>query len=52
MIAQQFIDDGYPVSNVLKTLRLPRSSYYYTSAGTAGRGVKLAPILLPRMGTM
>jgi putative transposase len=38
MVAQQFIDDGYPVSNVLKILRLPRSSYYYKPAGTAGKG--------------
>jgi len=38
MVAQQFIDDGYPVSSVLKILRLPRSSYYYTPAGTAGKG--------------
>ena len=40
MVAQQFIDDGYPVSRVLKILRLPRSSYYYSSAATAGKGRK------------
>lgn len=38
MIAQQFIDDGYPVSKVLKILRLPRSSYYYKSTCSAGKG--------------
>lgn len=38
MVAQQFIDDGYPISNVLKILRLPRSSYYYKPGGISGKG--------------
>lgn len=38
MVAQQFIDDGYPVSQILKILRLPRSSYYYTACPAAGKG--------------
>ena len=38
MVAQQFIDDGYPVSRVLKILRLPRSSYYYQPCSTQGKG--------------
>lgn len=42
MVAQQFIDDGYPVSKVLKILRLPRSSYYHKPGGTAGKGRKVS----------
>lgn len=38
MVAQEFIDDGYGISKVLKILKLPRSSYYYTSNSTTGRG--------------
>ncbi len=38
MIAEQFIDDGYPVSKVLKMLRLPRSSYYYHPCSNQGKG--------------
>lgn len=38
MVAQQFIDDGYPVSRVLKILRLPRSSYYYRPQSHGGKG--------------
>ena len=38
MVAQEFIDDGYPVSKVLKELRLPLSSYYYTPAAKTNKG--------------
>lgn len=38
MVAQQFIDDGYPVSNMLKILRLARSSYYYQPCSSEGKG--------------
>lgn len=50
MIAQQFIDDGYPVRNVLRILQLPRSSYYYTPAGTAGKGRKVSTHTLTEDG--
>lgn len=40
MIAQQFIDDGYAISTVLKILELPRSSYYYKQTGQRGKGRK------------
>lgn len=38
MIAQQFIDDGYPIAKVLKILRLSRSSYYYKSSCCRAKG--------------
>jgi putative transposase len=50
MVAQQFIDDGYPVSKVLTILRLPRSSYYYRPAGTAGKGRKVSTHTLTEDG--
>ena len=42
MIAQQFIDQGYPISAVLRVLKLPRSSFYYrpkTTGKPAGRPI-------------
>lgn len=42
MVAQSFIDQGYPISVVLQILKLPRSSFYYrpkTMGKRAGRPV-------------
>jgi putative transposase len=50
MVAQEFIDDGYPPSKVLKILRLPRSSYYYTPTGTTGTGRKVSTHTLTEDG--
>lgn len=34
MVAEEYIEQGYPVSKVLSLLGLPRSSYYYPPKGT------------------
>jgi putative transposase len=51
MIAQEFIDSGYPINKVLKYLNLSRSSYYYRpKESTKKRGVSISQMTRKQEG--